>query len=156
MNVQDIVGMNKPPTQMQTPGGVRPQPQQGGGMNQISQLMKSQPGEGLKKTGAIIAGICRKLLEVLLPLYGSESEEGAAVLKAIGALSKMTKGVETGDMNSILQSLMASLPPGMKGGAGGDMANMIAQIKSGASAQGGGAAPQPPPQPGAQPPMGGM
>ncbi len=160
-DIRDLLGGGGPPgggappggtpPQQATPAGQMPKPggppnmMQGGGM--ISQLMKATGGEGLKKMATVGVAIARKLMEIVLPVFGSHTEEGKEVLKAIGAIGKMTKGVEVGDMSSLLQSLNSMLPPGIKPSGQGDLGQMLAQLSKG-GAQG-------TPPPGATPPPGG-
>lgn len=154
-DIRDLMGGGGAPPgggQQQTPAGMMPKPPApaGGGpsgMSSISSLMKAQPNDGMKKIATTMVALSRKLMELVLPVFGSHTEEGREILKAIGAVGKMTKGVELGDMSSLLQSLNASLPPGMKPSGQGDMAQMLAQLTKG----GAGGAPQPQPQPGAAP-----
>ena len=85
--------------------------------------------------GAARLAVAIKLLEATLPLFGSASEPGQAILSAIGKLSKhapansVPPGVET----STLQALLAKQQ---------QMAPQIAAMRAQQAPQGG--APQPP------------
>lgn len=153
MDIRDLAGLSAP-NPASTPGGqpgqtgaaIPPKPGAGApGAPPIESLMKAQPVEGLKKTASVMVAISRKLLEIVLPVFGSGSPEGKEVLRAIGAVSKMTKGIETGDMDSVLKSLNSALPPGMKSSGQGDFAQMLSQISKQGSTAG---APAPSPMAG--------
>ena len=69
------------------------------------------PASGLERIGGILASMASKLLEILVPLYGSDSEQGKRLLRAIRTLQPLTKGVRTEDIMAVLQVLENVVSP---------------------------------------------
>lgn len=110
------------------------------------------PASGIKGMAASVIAIVIKVLEAVLVGYGTESQEGKTILKAIKNLSGIAKGQQTGNMQSVVQSLVASLPQNMQNINPADLTSALSEL----TGKGGGAPPGAPPgaapgQP--QPPM---
>lgn len=110
-----------------------------------SPMSTPQPAEGDKQGGMVQVQMAMDLLEQTLPMFGSDSEEGKAILSALTGMSKKfssnrEKGREL--IPSEIKNLVASLPQSA-GGAGG----------AGAAGAPPGAAPGMPP---GMPPQGAM
>jgi len=112
------------------PGGGAPGAPAGGGMPPVSAPMSTpQPNDGEKQAAKVKVQQAMDLLEQTLPELGSESEEGAAVLQVLSALSKKFGGAERARSKELMpaeiMNLIASLPRGEGGmkppppGAGG-------------------------------------
>ncbi len=142
MDIRDIMQHGNGMQGMAQPGTPPP------GNSPISALMKAGGGDGLKRIAATVVAISRKALEMALPVYGADSEEGRDILTAIGKLSKITKGIQTGDMHSVMQSMNALNPA-----QNGDLLSKLQGLLNK-----GGAVPGniPNGQPGAPPPAPGM
>jgi hypothetical protein len=88
-----------------------------------------QPNEGEKQAAKVKVQQAMDLLEQTLPEFGSESEEGAAVLQVLSSLGKKFGGAERARSKELMpaeiMNLVASLPRGPggvhPGGAGGGM-----------------------------------
>jgi len=61
------------------------------------------PVSGLERVASVICAMASKLLELLLPLYGSDSEEGKRLMRAIRTLSPLTKGIKAEDIAAVLK-----------------------------------------------------
>ena len=88
-----------------------------------------QPARGEQQSAAVTIGLAMDLLERTLPAFGSESDEGGAILTALSTLSKKFGSARSKGQDLIpaeLQQLMSALKPGpvagaMAGGAPGGM-----------------------------------
>ena len=60
---------------------------------------------GVKRIGNLIVAGAIKMLEIILPIYGVESEEGRRIKRAISNLSPLSKGITTEDLLSFLKML---------------------------------------------------
>ena len=69
------------------------------------------PASGLERIGGIIASMASKLLEILVPVYGSDSEQGKRLLRAIRTIQPLTKGIKTEDITAVLQVLENIVAP---------------------------------------------
>ena len=147
-NLADLMGLQtqpkpgaSPPVPGSMPPAKGPSP-----LGNITNMMKSMPASGIKGLGASVASILVKVMETLLVGYGTESAEGKNILRAIKSLNTLTKGQQTGNMQSIVQSLIASLPQNMQNINPADLTSALSEL----AGKGGGAAPkvmnQPPPQ----------
>lgn len=99
-------------------------------------MMTPQANEGQKMEAMTDLSMAMDILEKVLPAFGSETEEGKAVLGALSVLSKKfaQKRPEGREFQQAeIQQLVGSLPAG--GGASPEMLAMMG---------GGGAAPQQP------------
>lgn len=63
------------------------------------------PASGIERIASVIAAMASKLLEILVPLFGSDSEQGKRILRSIRTLSPLTKGVKAEDIGAILKIL---------------------------------------------------
>lgn len=136
--------MSVPPglmAQMQKgpPPGMVPHGQPGQ-MPPVSAPMSTpQPNEGEKQQASAQVQMAMDILERTLPAFGSESEEGAAVIDVLGKLNKKFGGTQRAKskemMPSEIMNLVASLPKGPMGvhpggpppGAGGPPPGMPPQ-----------------------------
>lgn len=154
MNLSSLVGMGggaPPAGGMPQPGQAEPKPAGGN----ISQLMNTMPASGIKKTAGVVVAIAAKLLEAVLMAYGSGSPEGQAIVSAITKLSKITKNTQTGDMESVLKSIIQILPAGAKSLQPGSASEILSAITNQVGGpQGGGMPSGAPPQPMPGPTMG--
>ena len=110
------------------PGGGAPPPG-GGGTPPIGAPMSTpQPGAGEKQGGMLKIQQAMDLLEMSLPDFGSETEEGAAIIQVLGNLGKKFGGENRARSKELmpaeLMNLMSQLPQGPGGmqpvpGAGG-------------------------------------
>ena len=102
----------------------------GGGMPPVSAPMSTpQPNEGEKQAAKVKVQQAMDLLEQTLPEFGSESEEGAAVLQCLSSLGKKFGGSDRARSKELMpaeiMNMIASLPRGPGGvhppqpGAGG-------------------------------------
>lgn len=78
-------------------------------MGNISQIMSTMPASGLKKTNATVVALAQKLLDQVLEAYGP-GKEADLLISAISKLSKITKEVQTGEMDSVIKSIVQLLP----------------------------------------------
>ena len=107
-----------------------------------SPMSTPQDNAGDKQGASAQVQMATKILEQTLIAFGSESEEGKAVLSVLSTLSKQfgeTQDKGRALIPSEIMNLMASIPKG-----------------AGGQGQGGGQPPQPGMPPGGQPPAGGM
>ena len=99
----------------------------GGIMPPVSAPMSApQDNAGEKQTGMSQVQMAMDILERTLPLFGTESEEGSAVIDVLGKLGKQFGGAQRAKSKEMIPSeimnLVASLPKGPMGvhpGAGG-------------------------------------
>ncbi len=106
-----------------------------------SPMPSPQEAEGKKAQGMASVTVAVKVLETTVPVFGADSEEGAAVLKALGVLGKITVKHDSANLAPAeLRNLIQS-------GGGGEQEQMMKMLAEQNK-------PQPPPQPGGQPPMG--
>ncbi len=80
----------------------------------IQKLMESTGGEGIKKLSNTVLALIVKVLESLLVAYGTNSDEGETIMRAIKSLSKFTKGIQVSDLQTALKSIVSSLPQNMQ------------------------------------------
>ncbi len=121
------------------PGGAAPQPQPSGS----SPATQPSVNNGMQAAGMAQLGMAIRVLERSLPMLGSGSEAGSAVLKAISSLTKFaaasdsSPGIAMNAAQNVTNQMRQNMP-------------MIAAMR----AQGGGA-PQPgqPPKPLQAPPQ---
>lgn len=119
-----------PPPGMGAPGQMPP----------VSAPMSTpQPNEGEKQGAMTQVQMAMDILERTLPAFGSESEEGTAVIDVLGKLGKQFGGAQRAKskemMPSEIMNLVASLPKGPMGahpggpppGAGGPPPGMPPQ-----------------------------
>jgi hypothetical protein len=150
------LGQGARPGQSPPVPGSMPTKPGGGALGNISNMMNTMPASGIKGLGASMTAIIIKGLEFLLVAYGTNSQEGGNILKAIKNLSSISKGQQTGDATSIVRSLISALPPNMQNIKPGDLVSAISELtgKGGAPADSPGAgAPMPMPPGGMARPM---
>lgn len=85
-----------------------------------SPMTTPQPAQGDKQNAMVNVSIARDLLEQTLPALGSESPEGAAIMKVLSLLTSKfghTHAKSAELQPAEIQQLVASLPK--PGGAGG-------------------------------------
>jgi hypothetical protein len=155
-NLSDLMGLSagakpgaSPPVPGSLPPAKGPSP-----LGNITNMMKSMPASGIKGMASSIIAIVIKVLEAILVGYGTESQEGKTILKAIKSLSGISKGQNTGNMQSVVQSLISALPANMQNINPADLGSALSELMG----KGGGAPPAAPPgaAPGAmqpKPPM---
>jgi hypothetical protein len=97
---------------------------------------------GLQKLASAIVAAIIRVLDFLLPIFGTNSKQGGKILGAIRGLQEVAGDAKATDVMAAIQTLVSSLPANMQG------ANPLSGITG--ILQGGG---QGQPQP--QPPMGG-
>jgi hypothetical protein len=97
---------------------------------------------GLQKLASAIVAAIIRVLDFLLPIFGTNSKQGGKILGAIKGLQEVAGDAKATDVMAAIQTLVSSLPANMQG------ANPLSGITG--ILQGGG---QGQPQP--QPPMGG-
>ena len=104
-----------------------------------------QEKQGKMAAASTNVHIAMNMLEEALPAFGSESDEGKAVMKALTALSKLAAKRDSSDLvpAEILQ--MVRQMPQMGGGT--DIQRMLLQQMSGPKPPGGAPPGQPPQQP---------
>ena len=101
-------GMNTPAAMPGAPGAPPPGALPGG-----SPMSTPQPAQGDKQSAMVNVSIAMDLLEQTLPALGSESEEGAEILKVLSTLSKRfghTRSKAQDLVPAELMQLMQSLP----------------------------------------------
>ena len=150
-NLSDLMGLQgpakpgaSPPVPGSLPPAKGPSP-----LGNISNMMKQMPASGIKGMAGSIIAIVIKVLEAILVGYGTESQEGKTILKAIKNLSGVAKGQQTGNMQSVVQSLIAALPQNMQNINPQDLSSALGELMGKGGGAPGGAAPPPP---GAAPP----
>lgn len=94
---------------------------------------------GGQNIGKVLCAIASKLMEISLPIFGTNSEEGKRIERAIKAISIVHKEIKPEDIGAMMQMVQSALSSG--------------QVPSGAVGQQLGMPPMPPPQQGA---MGGV
>jgi hypothetical protein len=104
-------------------------------------MMKSMPASGIKGLASSVVAIVIKVLEMLLMAYGTESQEGKTLLGAIRSLSKMSKGQQTGDIQSVVRSLISALPQDMQNTNPGDITKALSELMGKGGGGGPGGAP---------------
>lgn len=110
-----------------------------------SQMPQPQEKEGLKEAARVNVQIAMNMLEQALPVFGSETKEGKAVLKTLNQLSKDFGDSDTSDLHPAeIRQMVGAMP---QSGGGSDVQKMLMQQ---AMQKGGG---QGQPQPQQQPPM---
>ncbi|MEM5861287.1 MAG: hypothetical protein QXJ20_02740 [Candidatus Aenigmatarchaeota archaeon] len=67
--------------------------------------------EGMKRMGKLAIAGAVKLLEIAIPIFGSDSEEGKKISRAIKTLSPLTKGIKDIDLSAILTMVPGHTPP---------------------------------------------
>ena len=149
--LQDILQGSQgqmPPTGGPPPmGGPQdtPQPQSPLAGNPLAAAGAVGTGGLQKLASAIVAAIIR-VLDFLLPIFGTNSKQGGKILGAIRGLQEVAGDAKTSDLMSAIQTLVSSLPANLQN------ANPLSGI-SGILQGGGQGQPQGGAQP--QPPMGG-
>jgi hypothetical protein len=123
--------MSVPPEVMARLGGGQPQgaPQ---GMPQGPKpagapMAKPQQKEGLKEAARVNIHIAMNMLEQALPVFGSESKEGASILKILGMLGKDFGKSDASDLvpAEVLQ-MNKALP---QAGGGTEVQRMLQQMQ---------------------------
>jgi len=76
-------------------------PEEVGAITDLKQA--GMPVSGLERIASVICAMASKLLELVLPLYGADSEEGKRLMRAIRTLSPLTKGVRAEDIAAVLK-----------------------------------------------------
>lgn len=124
----------------------------GGASPAASPMVTPQRKEGKIAAAQTNVHIAVNMLEEALPAFGSESPEGATIIKALGTLAKLMgkKGQDSSDLvPAEVKQMVASMP---QMGGGTDIQRQILQMMQHAGAQKpgmppGGGAPQPMPAP---------
>lgn len=97
-----------------------------------------QDKEGLKEAARINVHIAMNMLEQALPVFGSETKEGKAILKHLSGLGKDFGDSDTSDLHPAeLRQLVGAMP---QAGGGSEVQKMLMQQ---AQQKGGGGQPQP-------------
>lgn len=106
-------------------------------------MSKPHPKEGLKAAAQTNVHIAANMLEEALGAYGSESTEGAAILKALGSIRSLIAKRDSSDLvPSEVQHMVSQMS---QAGGGTDLQRMIRQQMMQPQRQ----QPQQPPQAGA-------
>lgn len=164
MNLADLMGIAKPPGGGMTgPGapapGSMPGPPPGGGAaggggqpgigGQVSNLMQTMPANGIRSITSSMMAMVIKILQAVGVAYDIDSAEGKSINTAIKSLMKVSKGQQTGNMQSIVQSLISSLPPGYQNIKPGDLMQGVNDLLAKRGSAGPGGPGMPPPSGGA-------
>jgi hypothetical protein len=97
---------------------------------------------GLQKLASAIVAAIIRVLDFILPIFGTNSKEGGKILNAIRGLQEVAGDAKASDIMAAIQTLVSSLPANMQG------ANPLAGLSG--IMQGGGQPEQSPtPPPGA-------
>lgn len=85
------------------------------------------PASGLDRMAAVIAAFASKLLEILVPFYGADSEQGKRIMRARKTISPITQGVTIEDIGAVLKMLEGVFtgPGALPGGMGHMMEGMM-------------------------------
>ena len=124
----------------QQPGGPPPSGPAG------SPMPKPQEAEGKKAQAMAVVSIAVSQLENALLLFGSSSDEGAAILKSLGGLSKISTKRDSNEL--IPAELQQLIQNSQSGEQQKQMMMQMMQQKGGGAPPGG-----PPGAPPGQPPM---
>lgn len=120
--------MNLPPEAMQQLAAGQKQPAQkpqGAGGPGAAPMASPQPKEGQKEAARVNVHIAMNMLEQALPVFGSESKEGKAILKHLSGLSKDFGKDDASDLvPAEVMQLFKSLP---QMGGGTDVQRMLQQ-----------------------------
>ena len=124
-----------------------PQPQSPLAGNPLAAAGAVGTGGLQKLASAIVAAIIR-VLDFLLPIFGTNSKQGGKILGAIRGLQEVAGDAKASDIMAAIQTLVSSLPANMQGAnpLGG-----ISGILQGGGEQPMGGAPGMPPQGGMPP-----
>jgi hypothetical protein len=124
-----------------TPGmGTPPRPGGAPGAPMAAGMTTPQAQQGRQAMGHVQVQIAMQVLEHALPMLGSGSKEGAAVIRSLDSLSKTFGNKDNGDLvPAQLVSMIQQMP--QMGGGSPMQRQLLAQLQHGG-----------PPQPGAAPP----
>ena len=70
---------------------------------------------GLQKLASAIVAAIIRVLDFLLPIFGTSSKEGGKVLSAIRGLQDVAGDAKASDIMAAIQTLVSSLPANMQG-----------------------------------------
>lgn len=118
--------------------------------NVLGSMGGEMPMEGVKKFLGVGSAIAAKVLELMLPLAGTNSEEGQRLQRALRTLNPLTKGVSLADIKGLftmLQNVVTNPSPMSIGGVtpsgiseGAPKSGVIEEMLKGGGAGGAGAA----------------
>jgi hypothetical protein len=70
---------------------------------------------GLQKLASAIVAAIIRVLDFLLPIFGTNSKQGGKILGAIRGLQEVAGDAKTSDLMSAIQTLISSLPANLQG-----------------------------------------
>jgi len=130
--------------QMQPPdAGGAPQPQSSLASNPLAAAGAVGTGGLQKLASAIVAAIIR-VLDFLLPIFGTNSKQGSKILGAIRGLQEVAGDAKTSDLMAAIQTLVSSLPANLQGAQGNPLSGIAGILQGGGQGQPQGGQPQPP------------
>jgi hypothetical protein len=97
---------------------------------------------GLQKLAAAIVAAIIRVLDFILPIFGTNSKEGNKILSAIRGLQEVAGDAKATDVMAAIQTLVSSLPANMQGA--NPLSGITGILQGGGQGQPQGGQPQPP------------
>jgi hypothetical protein len=97
---------------------------------------------GLQKLASAIVAAIIRVLDFLLPIFGTNSKQGGKILGAIRGLQEVAGDAKTSDLMAAIQTLVSSLPANMQGA--NPLSGITGILQGGGQGQPQGGQPQPP------------